>query len=118
MGGALDLLEVHSMLLDQPQKMNESALSQSGRIGPPNYPEQRTGVYDDLHLKRERAAELAQGRRAPSQTKRGTLRFGHYNFLNSFMPGIRMYTHSTVACRILCKGIVGYLCSITSSSVH
>ena len=27
MGGALDLLEVHSKLLDQPQKKNGSALS-------------------------------------------------------------------------------------------
>src|SRR6218665_2187230 len=31
-GGALDLLEVHSRFFDQPQKMNESALSQSGRM--------------------------------------------------------------------------------------
>ena len=36
LGGALDLLKVHSRFLDQPQKMNGSALSQSGRMGPPN----------------------------------------------------------------------------------
>ena len=53
MEGALDLLEVHSRFLDQPQKMNECALPQSGQIGPPNYCEQRTGVYDDLHMRRE-----------------------------------------------------------------
>src|SRR6218665_1955861 len=46
--GALDLLEVHSRFLDQPQKMNRFALSQSGRMGPPNYREQRTGVHDGL----------------------------------------------------------------------
>jgi len=55
--GALDLLEVHSRFLDQPQKMNGSALPQSGRMGPPNFREQRTGVYDGLHM---RTAELAQ----------------------------------------------------------
>src|SRR6218665_210791 len=37
--GALDLLEVHSRFLDQPQKMNGSALPQSGRMGPPNFRE-------------------------------------------------------------------------------
>src|SRR6218665_681988 len=35
--GALDLLEVHPKCLGQPQKMNRSALPQSGRMGPPNY---------------------------------------------------------------------------------
>jgi len=53
LGGALDLLEVHSRFLDQSQKMNGSALSQSGRMGPPNYREQSTQVYDALHMKRE-----------------------------------------------------------------
>ena len=53
MGGALDLLEVHSRLLDQLQKRSGSALSQSGRMGPPNYCGQRTAVYDGLHKKRE-----------------------------------------------------------------
>src|SRR6218665_4116372 len=51
--GALDLLEVHSRFLDQPQKMNSFALSQSGRLGPPNYREQRTGVHDGLNMRRE-----------------------------------------------------------------
>src|SRR6218665_788377 len=46
--GALDLLEVHSRFLDQTQKMNGSAFSH-----PPNYREQRTGVYDGLHMRRE-----------------------------------------------------------------
>jgi len=41
---ALDQLEGHSRLLDQPQKKNGSALAQSGRMGPPNYREQRTAV--------------------------------------------------------------------------
>ena len=53
LGGALDLLEVHSRLLYQPQKKNGSALSQSGRMGPPNYREQRTGVYDGLNRRRQ-----------------------------------------------------------------
>src|SRR6218665_2895777 len=71
--GALDLLEVHSRFLDQPQKMNESALPQSGRMGPPNYREQKTGVYDDLHMRREGSRARA-GRRAPSQTSTATPR--------------------------------------------
>ena len=52
--------------LDQPQKMNGSALSQSGRMGPPNYREQRTGVYDGLHIRREggRARADSEGGRA------------------------------------------------------
>src|SRR6218665_3046346 len=45
----LDLQKIHSRFLDQPQKMNEFALSQRGRMGPRNYREQRTGVYDGLH---------------------------------------------------------------------
>src|SRR6218665_948501 len=49
--GALDLLEVHSRFLDQPQKMNRFALSQSGRMGPPNNREQRTGGHDDVDVK-------------------------------------------------------------------
>ena len=53
MEGALDLLEVHSRFLDQPQKMNRFALSQSGGMGPPNYREQRTGVHDGLNMRRE-----------------------------------------------------------------
>ena len=48
--GTLDLLEVHSRFLDQPPKMNGPALSQSGRMGPPNYREQRTGVHDGLNV--------------------------------------------------------------------
>ena len=54
LGRALDLLEVHSKLLDQPQKKNGSALWQGGRMGPPNYHEQRTAgyVYDGMHKKR------------------------------------------------------------------
>src|SRR6218665_3519 len=71
--GALDLLEVHSRFLDQPQKINRSALSQSGRMGPPNYREQRTGVYDGLHMKREGGRARAY-RRAPSQTSTATPR--------------------------------------------
>src|SRR6218665_661101 len=69
LGGALDLLEVHSRLLDQPQKKNVSALSQSERMGPPNYLGQRTAVYDGLGKKSEGCR--ARGytcRRAPSQT--------------------------------------------------
>jgi len=54
LGGALDLLVVHSRLLDQPQKKNGSALSQSGQMGPTNYRGQRASVYDGLHKKRER----------------------------------------------------------------
>src|SRR6218665_1549459 len=65
--GALDLLEVHSRFLDQPQKMNGSALPQNGRMGPQNYREQRTGVYDGLHMRREGGRARAD-RRAPSQT--------------------------------------------------
>jgi len=53
LGGILDQLEGHSRFLNQPQKKNGSALSQSGRRGPPNYREQRTLVYDGLHKKRE-----------------------------------------------------------------
>ena len=53
MGVALDLLEVHSRLLDQSQKKNGSALSQSGRMRPPNYRRQRTAVYDGPHKKRD-----------------------------------------------------------------
>ena len=44
MEGAIDLLGVHSRLLEQPEKENVSALSQSGLMGPPNYREQRFGV--------------------------------------------------------------------------
>ena len=55
--GALDLLEVHSRCLDQPQKFAHSALSQSGRMGPPNYREQRTGVHDGLNM-RSRAVNV------------------------------------------------------------
>src|SRR6218665_2060698 len=69
--GALDLLEVHSRLLDQPPKRNMSALSQSGRVGPPHYLGQRTAVYDGLHQKREGDRALAD-RRAPSQTSTAT----------------------------------------------
>src|SRR6218665_2958487 len=68
--GALDLLEVHSRFLDQPQKINGSALSQSGRMGPRNYREQRTGVYDGLHMKREGGRARAD-RKASSQTSTG-----------------------------------------------
>src|SRR6218665_254763 len=71
--GALDLLEVHSRFLDQPQKMNGSALSQSGRMGPPNYREHRTGVYDGLHMRRE-GGRAREDRRAPNQTSTATLR--------------------------------------------
>src|SRR6218665_1729598 len=73
LGGALDLLEVHSRILGQPQKMNGSALSQSGRMGPPNYREQRTGVYDGLHMRIEGGRARAD-RRAPSQTSTATPR--------------------------------------------
>ena len=73
MGGALDLLEVHSKILGQPQKMNGSALSQSGRMDPPNYREQRTGVYDGLHMRIEGDRARA-ARRAPSQTSTDTPR--------------------------------------------
>jgi len=75
-GGALDLLEVHSRLLGQPQKMNESALSQNGRIGPPSYWEQRTGVYDGLHKRKWEggSARADTCRRAPSQTSTATPR--------------------------------------------
>ena len=44
--GALDLLQVHSRLLDQPQIKNGS-LSPSGRIGPPNYRGQMTAAYEE-----------------------------------------------------------------------
>src|SRR6218665_2827996 len=70
---ALDLLEVHSRFLDQPQNMNVSALSQSGRMGPPNYRKQRTGVYDDMHMRREGGSARAD-RRTPSQTSTVTPR--------------------------------------------
>jgi len=53
LGGALDLLEVHSRLLDQPQKKNGSALSQSGQMGSPYYREQRTAVYDSMFIAQE-----------------------------------------------------------------
>jgi len=46
-------MEVHSRLLDRPQKKNGSALSQSRRMGPPNYREQRTAVYEGLGKKKE-----------------------------------------------------------------
>src|SRR6218665_1920062 len=71
--GALNLLEVHSRFLDQPQKMNGSALSQSGLMGPPNYRQQRTGVYERLHMRREGGRARAD-RRAPSQTSTATPR--------------------------------------------
>ena|SRR6218665_2057052 len=48
-----------------------SALSQSGRMGPPNYVGQRTAVYDGLHKKREGGRARAD-RRAPSQTSTAT----------------------------------------------
>src|SRR6218665_3580011 len=70
---ALDLLEAHSRLLDQPPKRNLSALPQSGRMGPPNYLGQRTAVYDGLHKKREGGRARAD-RRAPSQTSTATPR--------------------------------------------
>src|SRR6218665_2637564 len=73
LGGALDRLEVHSRFLGQPQKMNGSALSQSGRMGSPNYREHRTGVYDGLHIKREGSRACAD-RKAPSQTSTATPR--------------------------------------------
>src|SRR6218665_3336590 len=66
----IDLLEIHSRFLDQPQKMNEFALSQRGRMGPRNYREQRTGVYDGLHMKREGGRARAD-RKASSQTSTG-----------------------------------------------
>jgi len=50
-----------------------SALSQSGRMGPPNYLGQRTAVYDGLHKKRESGRARAD-RRAPSQTSTATPR--------------------------------------------
>jgi len=65
--------EIHLATLDQPQKMNWSALLQSGRIGPPNYCEQRTRVYDGLHMRREGGRARAD-RRAPSQTSTATPR--------------------------------------------
>ena len=59
-------MEASPRLLDQPQKKNDSALSQSGRIGPPNRCGQSTAVYDGLHKKREgskvRQATPNQGR--------------------------------------------------------
>ena len=58
-------------VLGQPQKMNGSALSQGGRMGPPNYREQRTGVYDGLHMTREGGRARADWR-APSQTSTAT----------------------------------------------
>src|SRR6218665_4139490 len=71
--GAVDLLEVHSRFLDQPQEMNGSALPQSGRMGPPNYREQRTEVYDGLPMRKEGGRARAY-RRAPSQTNTATPR--------------------------------------------
>src|SRR6218665_1246166 len=71
LGGALDLLEVHSRFLDQPQKMNGSALSQSGQMGPPNYHEHMTGVYDGLHIRRE-GGRARTDRRGPSQKSTAT----------------------------------------------
>src|SRR6218665_114351 len=60
------ILEVQSRFLDQPQKMNGSALSQSEQMGPPNYREQRTGVYDGLtHEERERKTAPKRGRPQP-----------------------------------------------------
>jgi len=56
-GGTLDLLEVHSKLLDHPQKRNGSALSQSGRMGPSNYRGQRTAVYTTTACTRRERAE-------------------------------------------------------------
>src|SRR6218665_81804 len=47
--------------------MNGSALSQSERMGPTSYREQRTGVYDGLQIRREGSRARAD-RRAPSQT--------------------------------------------------
>ena len=64
MGGALNLLEVHSRFFDQPQKLNGSALSQSGQMGPPSYREERTGVYDGLHIRREGSKACADRRGA------------------------------------------------------
>src|SRR6218665_104428 len=71
--GALDLLEVHFRFLDQQQKMHGSALSQSGCMGPPNYREPRTGMYDGLHMRREGGRARAD-RKGPSQTSTATPR--------------------------------------------
>src|SRR6218665_3106355 len=71
--GALDLLEVHSRFLDQPQKMNRFALSQSGRMEPPNYREQRTGDHDGLNMRRE-DGRARTDMRAPSLTGTATPR--------------------------------------------
>src|SRR6218665_1659941 len=58
LGGASDLREARSRLLDQPLKRNGSALSQTG---PPNRRGQLIAVYGGLlHKKRGRAANLAQ----------------------------------------------------------
>ena len=79
MGDSLDLLEVHSTLLDQPQNKNRSALQQSGQVGPPNYRGQRTVVYDGLHRKREGGRARAD-RRAPNQTCNATQSFPAIRF--------------------------------------
>src|SRR6218665_1644445 len=67
------LRETCSKLLDQSQIKNGSALSQSGRMRPPNRRRQRATVYDGLHKKREGGKARAD-RRAPSQTSTATPR--------------------------------------------
>jgi len=72
LGGALDQLEVHSILFgpttekDSPP-LRPSALPQSGRMGPPNYSEQRTVLYDGLHKKREGGRARADRRPRPAR---------------------------------------------------
>ena len=53
LGGAFDLREAHSRLLDHPHKWNDCALSQNGLIGPSSCCGQRTAVFSGLHIAQE-----------------------------------------------------------------
>jgi len=53
-GGCLRSIGRPFKVVGQTTEKNGSALSPCGRMGPPNYREQRTAVYDSLHKKRGR----------------------------------------------------------------
>src|SRR6218665_2223311 len=74
LGGALDLLEVHCRLLDQPQKKNGSALSQSGQMGPPNIITVGRGSQCTTACTRREDGRARADGRAPSQTSTATPR--------------------------------------------
>ena len=71
--GVVNLMLARSRLLDQPQRRNGSALSQSGRMGPPGHRGQRSAVLGGL-CKWKEGGRAHAGKRVPSLISTATPR--------------------------------------------